>query len=147
MAEQQLRIFVQVRLPGPMILLSLSDLCGATGSASVIFTATDDVEILRPAQQPLPLLINGSSYYNTAFYDLTVECDGAGNTADLNAWLASNGGAVASDICSGLVTWSNDFISLSDLCGATGSASVIFTATDDCGNTSATIRQPLPLLM
>ena len=25
--------------------------------------------------------------------DATVECDGAGNAADLDAWLASNGGA------------------------------------------------------
>ncbi|NHF69429.1 hypothetical protein G6N05_04800, partial [Flavobacterium sp. F372] len=30
----------------------------------------------------------------------TVECDGAGNTAALAAWLASNGGAVSSDVCS-----------------------------------------------
>ena len=46
--------------------------------------------------------------------DMTVECDGAGNTAALNAWLAANGNAgAASDICSG-VTWSNDFTELSD---------------------------------
>ena len=63
--------------------------------------------------------------------DATVECDGAGNAADLDAWLASNGGASASDACSG-VTWSNDFDALSDDCGATGAATVTFTATDDC---------------
>ena len=43
--------------------------------------------------------------------------------------------AAASDICGG-VTWSNDFEGLSDDCGATGSATVTFTATDDCGNSS-----------
>ena len=69
--------------------------------------------------------------------DDTVECDGSGNTEALNAWLNSNGGAAASDIC-GNVTWSNDFEGLSDDCGATGSATVIFTATDDCGNSSTT---------
>src|SRR5690606_39792994 len=69
--------------------------------------------------------------------DLTVECDGSGNTADLNAWLANNGGATSSDTC-GDVTWSNDYSALSDLCGATGSATVTFTATDECGNTSST---------
>jgi hypothetical protein len=69
--------------------------------------------------------------------DMTVECDGAGNAAQLSAWLANNGGATATDNC-GNVTWSNNFTSLSDLCGATGSATVEFTATDDCGNDSKT---------
>jgi hypothetical protein len=68
---------------------------------------------------------------------MTVECDGAGNSADLEAWLASNGGATATDACSG-VTWSNDFDALSDDCGATGAATVMFTATDDCGNATST---------
>ena len=55
----------------------------------------------------------------------------------LNAWLASNGGAAASDDCGG-VAWSNDFTALSDGCCATGLALVTFTATDDCGLTSTT---------
>ncbi|MGB1619282.1 MAG: T9SS type A sorting domain-containing protein, partial [Flavobacteriales bacterium] len=74
---------------------------------------------------------------DTAADDETVECDGAGNTAALNAWLADNGGAEASDACGG-VTWSNNYTALSDDCGATGSAMVTFTATDDCGNMSTT---------
>src|SRR5690606_17629938 len=49
-------------------------------------------------------------------------------------WLASNGGASASDSCSTNLTWTNNFTSLSDECGATGSATVTFTATDECGN-------------
>ena len=65
----------------------------------------------------------------------TVQCDGAGNVEALQAWLSSNGGAVASDICSS-VTWSNNYTALSDGCGQTGTATVIFTATDNCGNTS-----------
>src|SRR5690606_574407 len=68
--------------------------------------------------------------------DSSVESDGNGNAAALNAWLESNGGATATDANG--VTWSNDFDALSDLCGATGSATVIFTATDACGNTSTT---------
>ena len=66
-----------------------------------------------------------------------MQCDGSGNTTALNAWLNSNGGAVASDVCSS-VTWSNNFTSLSDTCGATGTATVVFTATDACGNSSTT---------
>ena len=69
--------------------------------------------------------------------DLTVECDGSGNVAQLNAWLAANGGASASDSCSS-VTWSNDFSAVAAACGATGSVTVTFTATDDCGNTEST---------
>jgi predicted nucleic acid-binding Zn ribbon protein len=69
--------------------------------------------------------------------DEVVECDGAGNLDALNAWLANNGGAEASDACSD-VTWSNDFTALSDDCGLTGSATVTFTATDDCGNSTST---------
>ena len=65
--------------------------------------------------------------------NLTVECDGNGNLAQLANWLNTHGGGTALDNCSG-VTWSHDFTGLSDDCGATGSASVTFTATDACGN-------------
>ena len=68
----------------------------------------------------------------------TVECDGAGNLDELQAWIASNGGASATDNC-GDVTWNNDFNSLSDDCGVTGSATVTFSASDNCGNVSTTI--------
>src|SRR5690606_14992626 len=68
--------------------------------------------------------------------DSSVESDGNGNAAAQIGWLESNGGATATDANG--VTWSNDFDALSDLCGATGSATVIFTATDACGNTSTT---------
>ena len=72
-----------------------------------------------------------------AAMDATVECDGAGNSADLSNWLDSNGGATATDACGG-VMWTNDFDALSDDCGATGAATVTFTATDDCGNATST---------
>ncbi|MDG1674298.1 MAG: hypothetical protein P8H88_02530, partial [Flavobacteriales bacterium] len=69
--------------------------------------------------------------------DQTVECDGAGNMEDLNAWLDSNGGASATDNCSNF-EWSNDYEGMSDDCGATGSVTVTFTVTDDCDNSSST---------
>ena len=72
----------------------------------------------------------------TAATDQTVECDGMGNLDALNTWLDSNGGATATDACSGVI-WSNDFTGLSDDCGTTGSATVTFTATDECGNNSS----------
>jgi gliding motility-associated-like protein len=69
--------------------------------------------------------------------NLTVESDGQGNAAELTAWLAANDGAEAFDACMKL-SWTNNFEVLSDLCGATGSASVIFTVTDACGNAAST---------
>ena len=68
---------------------------------------------------------------------MTVECDGQGNAAELQAWLDSNGGASASDDCSA-ISWSNDYSALSDGCGATGSVTVTFTVTDGCSNSNST---------
>ncbi|MDO6676830.1 gliding motility-associated C-terminal domain-containing protein, partial [Tenacibaculum sp. 1_MG-2023] len=65
--------------------------------------------------------------------DKAVECDGSGNTAELNAWLASNGGATATDDCS-VVSWSNNYTDLTYICSFTGEVEVIFTAKDACGN-------------
>ncbi len=105
-----------------MVTFTATDDCGNTSTTSATFTIEDTTD---------PTI-------DVAASDLTVECDGAGNTADLNAWLASIGDTgAASDACGGVV-WTNDFDALSDLCGATGSALVTFTATDDCGNTSTT---------
>ena len=64
--------------------------------------------------------------------EMTVECDGSGNLAELDAWLDS---AMATDVC-GDVTMTNNFVGLSDDCAATGSTTVTWTATDDCSLTS-----------
>ena len=115
---------------------SLSDLCGMTGSATVIFTATDACGNSSTSSGTFTIQDTTDPTISTQASNSTVECDGAGNLTELNAWLASNGGAVSSDVCSS-VTWSNNYSgSLSDLCGMTGSATVIFTATDACGNSS-----------
>jgi hypothetical protein len=116
---------------------SLSDDCGATGLATVTFTATDDCGNSSSTTATFTIEDTTAPTIDMAAMDATVECDGSGNAADLDAWLASNGGASASDACSD-VTWSNDFASFSDDCGATGMATVTFTVTDDCGNSSST---------
>ena len=116
---------------------ALSDLCGATGAATVTFTATDDCGNTTSTTSVFTIEDTTVPSIDTPSADLTVECDGNGNTAELNNWIDTYGGAAASDACSG-VTWSNDFTALSDLCGATGAATVTFTATDDCGLTSTT---------
>ncbi|RME97459.1 MAG: T9SS C-terminal target domain-containing protein, partial [Bacteroidetes bacterium] len=100
---------------------TFTDRCGNTSSVSQTIEVDDTTApvITAPAM------------------DETVECDGAGNLDELDAWLASNGGAEATDNCLGL-RWINDFDGLSDECGATGEATVTFTAIDDCGNQAST---------
>lgn len=101
------------------------------------WTATDECGNTTTATQVITVEDTTPPVIDPPAADATVECDGAGNAAELGAWLASNGGASATDSCGG-VTWSNDFAGLSDGCGATGAATVTFTATDECGNASTT---------
>jgi hypothetical protein len=104
----------------------------------VMFTATD--ECLNTSTTTATVTIRDitpPAIDNEFKADLTVDCDGAGNTAAIAAWLADFAGATADDAC-GTVTWTNNYTGLSDLCGATGTALVMFTATDECLNTSTT---------
>ena len=116
--------------------VSLSDACGATGSATVTFTATDECGNTTSTTATFTIEDTMAPEVTDAM-DMVVECDGEGNVDALEAWLASYGGATATDACSE-VEWTNNFTGLSDDCGATGSATVTFTATDDCGNSEST---------
>ena len=116
---------------------ALSDGCGATGTATVIFTATDECGNASTTTATFAIIDTTPPAISPAASNLTVECDGSGNTAQLNAWLLSHGGASATDI-GGNVTWTHNFAALSDGCGHTGTATVAFTATDECGNSSST---------
>ena len=117
--------------------VALSDDCGATGSAYVTWTATDDCGLQETHSATVTVADTTSPSIDTAAGDLTVECDGAGNAADLSGWLTAYGGAAASDACGG-VSWSDDYASLTAGCAATGAALVTFTATDDCMNDAST---------
>ncbi len=113
----------------------LSDDCGATGSAVVQFTVEDACGNQTSVSATVGIIDTVPPIIITMAQDTTTECDGSGNMAELNAWLANNGGATASDLCSGPnVIWTNNFTSLSDMCGQTGIANVTFTASDSCGN-------------
>ena len=116
---------------------AMNNLCGTTGTALVTFTATDDCGNTSTSIATFTIVDTTEPSITVDASNETVECDGAGNTAALNTWLSSNGGATAADDCSD-ITWSNNFDAISDLCGATGATTVTFTATDDCGNESTT---------
>ena len=117
----------------------LSNGCCATGSAKVIFTATDDCGLMDSTTGSFAIEDTTPPSILTPASDMTVECDGEGNADDLDGWLNNHGGAVASDVCCGDdITWTHTPAQLSDDCCETGSATVTFTATDGCGNASTT---------
>ena len=120
---------------------NFADSCGVTGTVSVTFTAADDCNNSSTTTATFIIEDTTDPTITVVAANDTVECDGAGNAAALAAWLADNGGAEATDACSGPVIWSNDHVALSDLCGATGESEVTFTATDSCGNASTTMAR------
>ncbi len=126
--------------PNPVVVISNTVMapgsCPNSYSVTRTWVATDTYGNADSCSQTV-FVIDTTPPVVTAARDTTVECDGSGNLAELNAWLGSNGGGTAQDAC-GSVTWSNNFSGLSDLCGETGSATVTFYATDDCGNVDST---------
>ncbi|MFC2082459.1 Ig-like domain-containing protein [Candidatus Bipolaricaulota bacterium] len=119
--------------PSPVV--SYSDLmdssgCGNTGTITRMLTATDTCGNASTGSQTITLVDTTLPVLQVS--SVSFECDGAGNAADISNWLSS---AVATDTC-GAVTLSNDYSGLIETCPGVGTASVMFTATDACGNTA-----------
>lgn len=115
---------------------TLSNECGATGSALVTFTAADQCGSTSTSAT-LTVVDSYPPVLGVPASDLAVECNGNGNTGELNSWLGNAANAMAADDGSN-VTWTNAYPGLSNGCGLTGSTTVIFTATDACGNSLTT---------
>ena len=115
--------------------------CGETEEQVWEFTATDACGNTTKKYASFFIIDTTNPSIDEEAENLTVECDGTHNSEALIGWLNNNGGAEASDLC-GEVSWSHDYgvngNYLSNLCGATGAATVTFTATDECGNSSST---------
>ena len=119
----------------------LSDGCGPTGNLSVewfYFDACGNYTTSGPVG--FSVIDNTPPMLNNPAMDITMECDGGGNTGGITNWLNNNGGATASDLC-GPVVWTNNFTSLVGACSNTGNAFVTFTASDECGNPISTTAQ------
>ena len=109
---------------------TMANTCGGAGAVQVIFTATDAAGNTSSTSATFTIEDTTAPTITTPASDLTVECDGAGNTSDLNTWLANFAGATANDDCSS-ASFSHNYGTgaiMSDLCGATGSVTVTFTA-------------------
>ncbi len=113
--------------------------CGFTGSTVVTFTATDNCGNAITATATATIEDTNTPNWDTDPMGMTVECDGTGNLAQYNAWLANFGGGVGSDNCGG-TTITTDNPGFSDLCGATGKTNVTFTLTDECGPNGGNIK-------
>jgi hypothetical protein len=108
--------------------------CAGTAKIVRTWTATDACGNSGSATQNIFTQDITAPVINTPAQNTSVICDGAGNVAARNAWLAAHAGAVATDDC-GTVTWTNNFTALVTSCGST---TVTFTATDGCLNNSTT---------
>ncbi|MBK8565885.1 MAG: hypothetical protein IPN76_21715 [Saprospiraceae bacterium] len=66
----------------------------------------------------------------------TVECDGSGNTAQFDAWLAAGGFAQVDSSSGTIVSITHTTPVVNNLCGNSKMIVLIFTYTNDCGNTA-----------
>ncbi len=116
---------------------NLSDSCGSTGYATIVFTAADACGNMSTTNAVLKIEDHTPPTIQVPAQDAILECDASTQQSAIQLWVDSHAGAQATDGC-GEVIWSSDYTSLSDSCGLTGDAIVVFTATDQCGNNSTT---------
>ena len=113
--------------------------CGGGETFEYTFVATDDFGNSSTCVSTFTIEDTTSPLIDVPAADLTVECNGATNSASLTAWLNDHAGAAASDICSEPISWTHNFFGGLPLdCGAISSIEVVFTATDLCGNSTTT---------
>ncbi|MCF8237347.1 MAG: T9SS type A sorting domain-containing protein [Saprospiraceae bacterium] len=123
---------------------NLSDGCGESGELIVTYTVTDDCGNTSTISGTFTIEDTTApdlSACDENALDLTHECDGAaGNEVAAETWNSANIsylGGCSSDLC-GLVSVDSDydFLNLDLDCGITGTLTVVYTVTDECGNLS-----------
>ncbi len=114
-----------------------SDGCAFTGTITVIFTVSDECGNMSTTDALLTVEDTSPPVVETSAADITIECSTTDQQVDIQTWIATHGGATASDLCGNLI-WANNYAGLSDQCGTSGIAEVTFTITDECGNSSTT---------
>ncbi len=116
---------------------SLPD-CGS--SADVVFTATDECGNDVTCTRSITIADTQKPFFMVAPSDLFLECDGTADPGSaVAAWLLTFGGAMAVDQCDVAPVISNTPGAISTLCGSSTVQPYTFTATDACGNLSASV--------
>lgn len=111
--------------------------CGNTKTIVRTWTVTDECGNSTSADQTITVQdTTPPSIDTSALENIIIEC-GPSSDITLDAWLANNAGATATDAC-GNVSWSNDYIMESVSNCEDGALTITFTATDDCGNSAST---------
>jgi len=133
--------------------LSNINTCGNTSVITYQYTATDPCNNTTTEYATLTIEDTTAPVITPASTSPTiVDCDGNGNSADIQAWLNSNGGLTNADVTEMCSTFIFDFtfsgISVEDpLC--TGNIketyTAEFTAVDECGNISAPVTRTLQI--
>lgn len=113
--------------------------CGNTGMVNVNFTARDACGSTVTRTAAVTVSDNQEPSIDDPAVSQSVDCDDP-NAISYADWLATHGGANASDDCTPITDadWSTNIISNMPGCGTTFERIVAFTVTDACGNSTGT---------
>ncbi|WP_047545987.1 gliding motility-associated C-terminal domain-containing protein [Psychroserpens sp. Hel_I_66] len=123
---------------------NLTSTCGLGGNIIVVYTITDDCGNATTLTATLTLEdTTPPNLDNCSVTDTAIECSGTDNQQLANDWNAANIAALedcGTDSCdtdlNGQVTTDYAYSNLVTTCGQGGTIAVIYTITDDCGNTT-----------
>ena len=143
---------IAITITSDYAFTNLSATCGAGGTITVVYTATDDCDNSVTLQAILTLEdTTPPDLVNCTVVDTTLECAGTDNESIADAWNADNIAALqtcGTDACdvdnTYRVTSDYDFTQLNSDCGVGGTITVIYTVSDDCNN-SQTLTATLTL--
>ena len=110
---------------------------GGTGAYTVQLTVTDTNDATNQITSVVSVIDTTAPTITTQPEDLDLDCSADDATEELTAWLMSAGGAEATDVCDGDLTWTYDW-EYDDQdtldCDDVGETTVTFIATDIEGN-------------
>lgn len=119
--------------------VGLMNACGNAGSTTVNFRVRDDCGNTVTRSASLTVVDNTPPQLDASAQSVEATCDDP-NAISYDDWIASHGGAMATDACTPLTDndWTATIINSRPGCGASFSRTVAFVVTDACGNENTT---------